>query len=147
MNHSRFRSARMHCAALMLSLFSAPPHAQSTQAGTQPAKAAQPLTFTVTYDGTITKSFTGRVYLMFSSFNQEPRFGPRWSGTEPFFSMDVTDWKPDSPLTFDDRALAFPERLSAVPENDYAVQAVMRRNLDSPSIGDAPGTAYSKILR
>src|SRR3569623_1239602 len=43
--------------------------------------------------------FTGRVYVIFSKKLNEPRLGPAWFNTEPFVSLDVADWKPDTPLT------------------------------------------------
>ena len=102
-----------------------------------------PLTFSVTYDETIDSSFTGRVYVMFGSGRQEPRFGPSWFNPQPFFSKDVKDWKAGEALVFDDSALSFPMLLSQLPEQTMNVQAVMRRSLDSPNIGAGTGTAYS----
>ena len=119
------------------------------QATETPAKqqAAAPLTFTVTYDSSIADSFSGRVYVMFSGGRPEPRFGPSWFGTHPFFALDVKDWKAGEPLVFDDHAISFPDKLSTIAEKHYAVQAVLRRNVDSPSIGLAPGNAYSPMVR
>jgi hypothetical protein len=101
----------------------------------------------VTYDPAITGSFTGRVYLMLSRSPREPRIGPSWFDTEPFFALDVTGWEPLAPLIFDDGAIGYPGPLSEVPPATYTIQAVMRRNLDSPAIGTAPGTAYSRHHR
>ncbi len=111
------------------------------------AQDAAPLQCTVTYDPAICDSFTGRVYLMFGGAPGEPRFGPSWFQPQPFFSLDVTDWKPDTPLVFDDFTLSFPHALSQMEHKTYTVQAVMRRNLDSPTIGTGSGTAYSQALR
>lgn len=108
---------------------------------------ASPQTITVTYDASVTQSFTGRVYVMLSKGRQEPRFGPSWFGTEPFFAKDVTDWKPGTALTFDDTAVGFPGHISTIPSGDYSVQAVMRLNAGSPEIGSAAGNAYSSVLR
>lgn len=121
-----------------------------TQAATQPAPT--PLTFTLTYKPDITDSFTGRVYLMLNGAGggaREPRFGPDWFNTQPFFALDVVDWKPATPLIFDDSAIAFPGKLSELPnpESEYSIQAVMRRNLDSPAVGRAAGTAYSAVMK
>lgn len=106
-----------------------------------------PLAFAVTYDAAVTDSYTGRVYVMLSSnTTSQPRFGPSWFNTEPFFAVDVVDWRPNDVLRFDDRdsVFAFPEKISQLTEGEYAIQAVMRRNLDSPQIGRAEGTAYSE---
>ncbi len=109
--------------------------------------AAEALRFSVTYDPKIAPSFTGRVYVMLGRGEREPRLGPRWFSNEPFFARDVKGWTPDQPLVFDDSALAFPGPVGATPPGDWSVQAVMRRNLDSPTIGRGPGTAYSEPLR
>jgi len=102
-----------------------------------------PLKFSVTYDASIDDSFTGRVYVMLGTGRRDPRFGPSWFSPKPFFAKDVVDWKPGETLIFDDTAIGFPSALSELPETTMKVQAVMRRNIDSPEIGTAPGTAYS----
>src|SRR5688572_14415181 len=122
-------------------------HSTAAAAAQDAPPAAGPLTFSVTYDPAICDTFTGRVYLMFGAGPGEPRQGPSWFGTAPFFALDVKDWKPDSPLIFDDKAIAFPEPLSKVKSREWSVQAVMRRNLDSPSIGQGADDAYSASLR
>ena len=110
------------------------------------AQEPRPLQFTVTYDAAITDSFSGRVYVMLGSGRIEPRFGPDWFNTQPFFAMDVEDWKPNTPLVFNDSALSFPGPISELDDGRYGIQAVMRRNLDSPSIARGPGTAHSKAI-
>ena len=111
------------------------------------AQEPAPLQFAITYDEAITDSFSGRVYVMLSTGSREPRFGPSWFNTQPFFAVDVEHWKPGTPLVFTDSALSFPGPLSYLVDGTYAIQAVMRRNLDSPSIGRGPGTAYSEVIR
>ncbi len=104
-------------------------------------------TFEVTYDESVTGSFTGRVYVMLStSGRREPRFGPSWFNTAPFFAVDVLDWKPDTSLVFDDEALCFPAPLGETPASAYSIQAILRRNPDSPFIGRGRGTAYSEVI-
>ena len=112
-----------------------------------PATAQEPLQFAVTYDAAITDSFSGRVYVMLGSGGREPRFGPSWFNTQPFFAVDVERWKPGTPLVFNDSALSFPGPISELNDGHYSIQAVMRRNLDSPSIGRGSGTAYSEVTR
>ncbi len=101
---------------------------------TRPQALAEPspLRFVVTYDESLTDSFTGRVYVTLRP--------------PPFFALDVTDWKPNSPLTFDDDALGYPGPLSTIPTGSYAVKAVMRLNRDAPTIS-AGGNAYSVNAR
>ncbi len=110
------------------------------------AQEPAPLQFTVTYDAAITDSFSGRVYVMLGSGRIEPRFGPDWFSTQPFFAMDVQEWKPNTPLVFNDSALSFPDPISELSDGRYGIQAVMRRNLDSPSVAKGPGTAHSKMI-
>jgi hypothetical protein len=111
------------------------------------ARPVAALRFVVTYDGSITESYTGRIYVMLSTTaSPEPRHGPAWRNTAPFFALDVEDWKPDTPLIFDEGALGFPGPPGTIEQQDYWIQAVMRRNLDSPSIGDGQGTAVSAVV-
>ncbi len=110
------------------------------------AQEPAPLQFAVTYDAAITDSFSGRVYVMLSTGESEPRFGPRWLNTQPFFAVDVEHWKPGTPLVFNASALSFPGPINELDKHDYGIQAVMRLNLDSPSIGRGPGTAYSEVI-
>ena len=69
------------------------------------AQEPAPLQFAVTYDEAITDSFSGRVYVMLSTGSPEPRFGPSWFNTQPFFAVDVEHWKPGTPLVFTDSIL------------------------------------------
>ncbi len=109
--------------------------------------AAEPLSFGLTFDASITDSYTGRVYVMVSTSEKEPRLGPRWQDPGSIFALDVTGWKSGEPLRIGPEALSFPAPLQALPAGEYFVQAVMRRNLDSPYVGRGEGTAYSQPLR
>jgi hypothetical protein len=108
--------------------------------------AAEPLQFTVTYDPSVTDSYTGRVYVMLSTSEKEPRRGPRWNDPGSIFAIDVAAWKPGDPLQVGPQALSFPAPVQELPAGEYFVQAVMRRNLDSPYVGRGEGTAYSEPL-
>ncbi len=134
---------RYFVTALFTTLFCGRAIAQNAS---QPADSA-PLKFTITYAPSVCDSFSGRVYLMFAAGPGEPRKGPSWFGPSPFFALDVKDWKPDQPLVFDDGAIAYPAPLSTIKAREWSVQAVMRRNLDSPSIGEGEGDAYSTSVR
>ncbi len=104
--------------------------------------------FTVTYDPAVDDSFTGRVYVMLRTTpDREPRLGPSWRDPGPFFALDVTDWKAGKPLVFTDKALGFPDPVDALPRKVYFLQAVMRRDLDTPSIGTGNGTGYSEVVQ
>lgn len=120
-------------------------NAQPTPAASQPAA---PLRFNVTYDPSVAGSFTGRVYVMFTTSKMgEPRLGPSWFNPAPFFAIDVIDWQPNTPLVFDDKSIGMKDPLSAIPAREWSVQAVMRINRDSPSIGRGRGTGFSAVLR
>ncbi len=108
--------------------------------------AAEPLRFAVTYDPSVADSYTGRVYVMLSTTEKEPRRGPDWQDPGSIFAIDVTGWKPGVPLQVGAQALSFPAPVQELPAGEYFVQAVMRRNLDSPYVGRAEGTAYSEPL-
>jgi hypothetical protein len=126
----------------------APAQDATSQPASQPtSQPASPLTVTITYDSAICETFTGRVYLMFGGGPMEPRFGPNWFSPQPFFAKDVKDWNPGEKLVFNDDAIAFPAPLSQIQQKQWSLQAVMRRNLDSPSIGQGEGSAYSTTLR
>lgn len=111
------------------------------------AQDETPLSFAVSYDPSVCESYTGRVYVMLSAnTSSQPRFGPNWFNTEPFYAVDVYDMKPGEFARFDGSkdTFAFPAALSQLPAGEYAVQAVLRRNPDSPNIGRGEGTAYSE---
>lgn len=88
--------------------------------------SANPLTFQVTYDKSVTSTpFSGRVYVSLTrSRMAKPDGVPNWFKPEPFYAVDVKDWRPDQPITFDDRAVSFPEPLSKL-KGVYWAQAVM----------------------
>ncbi|MHC4219094.1 MAG: alpha/beta hydrolase [Planctomycetota bacterium] len=137
MNNLTTRAAR-HAGVLSLLLL-------ATAASARPAA---PLRFSVTYDDSITDGYTGRVYVMLStSARREPRHGPSWRNPAPYFALDVEDWKPDTPLVFDEGALGFPGPPASIEPQMYWIQAVMRRNPDSPSIGAGQGTAVSGVVQ
>jgi hypothetical protein len=105
------------------------------------------LDFVLTYDDTVTDNFTGRVYVITSTDGRgEPRFGPSWFNTAPFFALEVRDWKPNTPLVLGDNALGYPGPTGEIPPANYSIQAVMRRSLDSPFVGRGDGTAYSEVV-
>src|SRR5436305_2061317 len=59
------------------------------------------LAFEVTCAATVRSApMSGRVYVLLGADKSaaEPRFGPNWFRPQPFFAMDVKDWKPGEPL-------------------------------------------------
>jgi len=104
----------------------------------------------VTFDSDVLdQPYTGRVWVFTNrSFFEEPRFGPDWFRPNPFFAVDVTDWRPGTPLVMDDDAiLCFPKRPDEVLTRGARVQAVMRLNRDARSPGAGAGNVYSDVER
>lgn len=114
-----------------------------TMARDEPAKRTSVV---VTYGKDIADSFTGRVYLFFGSGRGEPRHGPDWFRPQPLYALEVTDWKPETPLVFSNPALAFPRPLPEVRNGTYQIQAVMRINPHVRQVGRGVGNAYSKTI-
>jgi hypothetical protein len=141
----------LSAALLGLQLFAVQALAQQA---TQPARAnqatAQPARFEVVFDAKVSPvPFTGRVYVTLHR-NQPRRLpsGPSWNNPDPFFSKDVRDWKPGTPLVFDDTCLSFPVPLSKVSPGFYYPQAVMDFGRgDKISYAAAPGNGYSRTER
>jgi S-formylglutathione hydrolase FrmB len=72
----------------------------------------------------------GRLLLLFSTNKtQEPRFqiedGP---GTQQVFGMDVENWQPGTPVSFDPQAYGYPiQQLKSFPKGQYQVQVVFHK--------------------
>ena len=93
--------------------------------------------------------FTGRVYLIFTRSEREPRMGPSWFRPEMFLSQNVVDWQPGEILEFTPKStnlLAFPKSLSKMNLAQYRAQAVVRFNDNDLNIGTAPGNGYSQVI-
>lgn len=109
--------------------------------------AAAPTTFELTFSDKVSAApFTGRVLVYLSRSSGEPRRGPNWFNPEPFFAMDVKDWRPGTPLTLDQRALGFPKPLDQLAPGNYRIQAVMDFDRGGHQVGTGPGNAYSTPL-
>ena len=68
--------------------------------------------------------------------SSEPRVGPDWFRPQPFFAIDVKDWRPVEPLRIDSRADGFPGPLNELKPGKYSIQAVVRLNRDTNKIGN-----------
>lgn len=119
------------------------------------ALRAQP-TFSVTYPvGAYHGPFTGRVVIYLTKSDvkpgpfmkaDEPRFGPDWFNPQPMYSAAFSNVMPGQPMIVSDaNATGYPGKISALPEGDYKVQAVVDRNLGGRQIGDSPGNLYSAV--
>jgi hypothetical protein len=116
--------------------------------------AAEPVTINVTLDERVAdRPLTGRLFVYCSRKPAgdadkpapEPRLGPDWFSPEPFFAMDVTNFKPGLTRVVDDRADGFPGPLSELPPGKYRVQAQFDQDLDSSHPGYAAGNIYSDV--
>jgi len=109
---------------------------------------ARPLEFHVTFDRSVSaEPFTGRVYIMLAAKkDSEPRLGPNWFSPEPFFAVDVKDWKPGTPTVLSSTALGCPTTLDKLKKGNYSVQAVLDLDRGGRNFSSAPGNGYSKPL-
>ncbi len=96
------------------------------------------------------KPFSGRVYLLFTRSQREPRFGPSWFNPELFVSRDVQNWEPGQSITFSGNQpgnmLAYPVPLSEMKLAGYRAQAVVRLNPYDRNIGTGAGNGYSQVV-
>lgn len=110
------------------------------------APAARALKFSVRYPAeAFAGPFSGRVVVFLSKGGGQPRFGPNWFRPEPMVSQVFKNVRPGEAMILDERATGFPGSLSALPEGQYVVQAVLDRNLGGRSIGASPGNLYSAV--
>ena len=104
--------------------------------------------FEITYDAKLHLGpLNTRVYIMLSPAAgiREPRFGPDWFNTQPFFAVEAKDWKPGEALKIAENAVGYPGPLSELKPGSYRAQAVVRLNLDTHSLGDGEGNAYGPV--
>tara|TARA_R110002072_G_scaffold927_1_gene7380 strand:- start:32249 stop:33781 length:1533 start_codon:yes stop_codon:yes gene_type:complete len=97
--------------------------------------------------------YSGRVYLIFTKRDREPRLGPSWFSPELFVSAEVKNWAPDTPLTIAsgaasspgvaDTLRSYPEAFSRLDLSGYRVQAVARFNAWQREIGKGEGNGFS----
>ena len=119
-------------------------------AGPAVPASAEPVEFRATF----TKAFsptpvTGRLVLLLDAnlFGPEPRESAGLIfDVQPFCSVTVKDWKPDTPLVIGDRATCFLSRPSELPSRRYVVQAVLDTDTTTWSFAMAPGNGYSDPL-
>jgi S-formylglutathione hydrolase FrmB len=90
-----------------------------------------------------------RVYILLGPDRSaaEPRNGPNWFRPEPFFAVNVDNWKPGEPLQVDSKADGFPARLDELKPSRYSIQAVVRLNRDTHRIGNGAGNLYGPVVR
>ena len=109
------------------------------------AKPIETLQFRLSYDAALQpEPFSGRVYVMLNTrLDVEPRMGLGWVNPPPVFAIEARGWKSSEHVVLDDPELAFPYKMGELPAGKYRVQAVARRNLDTPRPGRGAGDLYS----
>jgi S-formylglutathione hydrolase FrmB len=114
------------------------------------AGRAAAVEFRITLDPQVApQPVSGRLYVFLSQRAAgEPRFGPDWFHPEPFFRLDVKDFRPGSTQTIGDSAAGFPDKLSRLPAGTYRAQAVLANDLDIYSCepGHGAGNVFSPIV-
>ncbi|MCS6978210.1 MAG: alpha/beta hydrolase-fold protein [Gemmatales bacterium] len=112
------------------------------------ADQPQPLQFQLTCDPAVCpEPFTGRVFVFLSRRAMtQPKPGPEWFNTEPFYAVDVKDWKPGQTVTIGANALGFPMKLSELPKGRWFIMAVMDFDRGSPNVGNAEGNVFSRVV-
>lgn len=104
----------------------------------------------VTLDPTIqTGVYSGRVYLVFGEpGRQEPRQRlSDWFNPPQVIAKDASGLPPGSPISLEGSTLGFPKAPGDIAPGEYAVQAIARRNLDSPVPGGGEGDLYSEVVK
>ena len=120
-----------------------------------PGVAVPAWTAPVRFNVTFTKAFsevplTGRLVLLLdTNLLIQPRDGAgpeNIFNLQPFYSVPVAHWKPDTPIVIDDRTAFFLYRPSELPPRRYVVQAVLDTDGTTWSFATAPGNGYSEPL-
>ena len=95
----------------------------------------------------LARPFSGKVILYLNKENRNPKDAMADLESFPCFSIEVRDVKPGTSIVFDDRATAFPAKMSDIERGEYFVQAVWDRNLGGRAIAASPGNLYSRPLK
>ncbi|MEO5591617.1 MAG: hypothetical protein ABIR15_20275, partial [Chitinophagaceae bacterium] len=110
-----------------------------------PAGAQQ---FKVSYSSAaFNRSFTGKLLLYLNKENKNPKDGAVDLESFPCFSIDVVNGQPGTTVIIDDKAAAYPAKLSDIERGEYYVQAVWDRNSGGRAISMSPGNIYSKPVK
>jgi hypothetical protein len=89
---------------------------------------------------------TGRLFVFMTQGSRaQPMNGPNWFRPEPFFGLEVSDFKPGESRVIDDRADGFPAALSNLAAGQYRVQAVLDADFDHASPAEGVGNLFSQV--
>lgn len=104
--------------------------------------------FSVSFSSAVSSEpFTGNVFLYLSKNNRSPKDANVGLELFPCYSVHVTNVRPGGIVTFDDRAISYPVKLSDLERGEYFVQAVWDRNLRGRSIAAGPGNMFSRTSK
>ncbi|MBX3364542.1 MAG: hypothetical protein KF866_07235 [Phycisphaeraceae bacterium] len=113
-------------------------------------------TFRVTLDPLVqAEAYSGRIYLALAPAEGDPPGRgqtPRermnsWFGGPQILSMDIETALPGAPFAFGTDVQGYPRPYAEIEPGAYWVQAVAKRNIDSPNAGEGAGDLYSDVLR
>lgn len=106
---------------------------------------AQPLEFHVAIDPRLNEPpRTGRLYVFLTQRKEEPRFGPDWFNPEPFFGIDVKNFKTGELYALDSQnADGFPGPISELKPGRYKVQALLDHDFYHQNPSQGSGNLYS----
>ena len=89
---------------------------------------------------------TGRLYVFLSQREgNEPRFGPDWFSPEPFYGVDVRDFRSGENRRVDDTADGFPDKPSRLPPGTYRAQALLDHDFYHQNHAQGVGNFYSQV--
>ena len=103
--------------------------------------------FEITLDQSIdSEPVTGRLLVFLSKRSRTPMNGPSWFGPEPFFGIDVVNFKPGDSITLDDSADCFPGPMSKIKNGKYFVQAILDHSFYHAKHSNGDGNFYSHAV-
>ncbi|MDE2508486.1 MAG: alpha/beta hydrolase [Planctomycetota bacterium] len=141
---------RRRCLSVHACLFAASLVVAATSVPARGAAPAQPLAFAIRREAKVAEGpLDARVYVFLGGVGaapRDPRFGPDWFATQPFFATDAHGWKAGEPLVVDATAAGYPGPLSELPAGEYKIQAVVRLNPDTHALGDGAGNAFGPVV-
>lgn len=107
----------------------------------------QRIRFTLKYDTAVSATpVSGRVYVIMQTNIREQPFEPDYADDDPFFAMDVHNWKPGEEIVFDKKADGYPLPLKKLKDGIYVMQAVLDLNPEGRSFAKSEGNGYSKTI-
>ena len=120
------------------------PEIQLPPQDTQPAKTSISIDVKLELK---TKPVSGRMYLMFSRQNRSPINGPNWFSPEPFYGIDVSEFKTGDRIEFNGSTPGLGGTLADLPSGRWIVQAILDHDFFFSSAANGPGNFHSRPTR